>query len=131
MNTEIIQLTTDIAALQKKHEEMTIEKVTIKSKEEEDNASQNKKVSELSRVIMALNNLEKIFVDRSQKGSILKYNYKTIKDIKKDEKLDEYNLNNTTLEVALAQLEIIKVYMSQYKKVIKEYNEKKKEGMLW
>lgn len=68
MNTGIMALTTDIAGLQKKYEEKCNEKVTIKSKEEEDNASQNKKVSELSRVIMALHNLELVFTKRKDTG---------------------------------------------------------------
>ena len=67
-NTEIMALTTDIASLQKKHEEKCTEKVAIKSKEEEDNASQNKKVSELSKVVMALDNLEKVFTKRAADG---------------------------------------------------------------
>lgn len=115
--------------MQKKYEEKVIEKVTIKSKEEEDNANQNKKVSELSRVIMALNNLEKIFRDRFAKGhSKLNWNYELMTDTRKDEKLDEYNLNSTTFEVATTQLEVVKTYLSQYKSIIKDFKAKNKES---
>jgi NAD+--asparagine ADP-ribosyltransferase len=75
MNTEILNLTTDIAGLQKTYEQKCNEKIHIKSKEEEDNDTQSKKVKELSSLIMALDNLEKVFSSRKAETK-LKYNYK-------------------------------------------------------
>lgn len=75
-STEILSLTTSIAGLQKTYEEKCLERVAFKSKDEEDAAEQNKKVKELSSLLMALNNLEKKF--KKKKDSTLRYKYSQI-----------------------------------------------------
>jgi len=80
---------------------------------------------------MALNNLEKIFRKRSKNGdSKLKWNYKDQTETRKDEKLDEYNLNATTFEIATIQLEVVKTYLLQYKSIIKDFKTKKQRKQM-
>ena len=126
MNTEILSLTTDIAGLQKTYEQKCIEKVTIKSKEEEDNDIQSKKVKELSSLIMAMDNLEKVFSNRKAETK-LKYNYKLFLgqngEVKRSAK-DEFHLDEDTLKVALAQLDAFALYLTMYKKVTDQFDER-------
>ena len=61
---------------------------------------------------------------------MLKWNYKDQTETRKDEKLDEYNLNATTFEIATIQLEVVKTYLLQYKSIIKDFKTKKQRKQM-
>lgn len=116
MNTEILSLTTEIAGLQKRYEEKCIEKVAMKSKDEEDTAQQSRKVKELSSLVMALDNLERVFTER--KETTLRYTYKNVSQGVKDRsKEDEFKINQA-LPVALAQLDTFSLYLRMYRNIV-------------
>jgi len=85
-----------------------MEKTKLKGEEEELIAKQSAKVSELSRVFMAVDNLENICYKRAEEGvgkTILKYRYDLIKPSLV--KVDKFELDNHRMEVASTQLTVI------------------------
>ena len=137
MNNAILQLTTDLAGLQKRYEDICQEKVQMLSKDEEESAEQNRKNKELASLVMALNNLELKFTE--QQDSTFKYNHTNVglvKDDKKDKDKgkeqkpartgveDKFEVNQQTLDRALAQLEVFKMYLQMYKKIVDGFDGK-------
>ena len=72
MNTEIMQLNNDIAQLQQRFEHIEDQKSKLKSEAEETSSKKLSKVSDLARILMAIDNLEKRCLNRKEK-SALKY----------------------------------------------------------
>ncbi len=72
MNTEIMQLNNDIAQLQQRFESIEDQKNKLKSEAEETSSKKLSKVSDLARILMAIDNLEKRCLNRKEK-SALKY----------------------------------------------------------
>lgn len=75
MDTKIIQLNNQIANLNKKFEDIDIKKSKLKNEEEETSSKQLAKISELSRIFMAVENLEQVCNNR-KKGNTHGLQYK-------------------------------------------------------
>jgi superoxide dismutase len=63
MDNEILSLHNDIETLKVRYDDRQRARVNNKNNEEQSNAEQSKKVQEISRVVMALDNLEKVFTN--------------------------------------------------------------------
>ena len=72
MKTEIMQLNNEIAQLQQSFEKIEDEKNKLKSEAEETSSKKLSKVSDLARILMAIDNLENRCLNRKEK-SALKY----------------------------------------------------------
>ena len=72
MKTEIMQLNNDIAQLQQRFETIEDQKNKLKNEAEETSSKKLSKVSDLARILMAIDNLETRCLNRKQK-SALKY----------------------------------------------------------
>jgi len=75
MDTKIMQLNNNIAGLNQQHEEIEMTKSKLKNEEEETSSKQLAKISELSRIFMAIHNLEQVCHDR-KKGNTHGLQYK-------------------------------------------------------
>ena len=75
VDSEILSVHNDIEKLKVKYEDRQRARVNNKNNEEQSNAEQSKKVQEISRVVMALDNLERVFVN--QENTTIKYTHKT------------------------------------------------------
>ncbi len=64
MKTEIMQLNNDIANLQQKFEGIEDQKNKLKSEAEESSSKKLNKVSDLARILMAVDNLENRCINR-------------------------------------------------------------------
>lgn len=71
METDCISLTNEIAKLNHQYERIEDKKSRLKNEEEETNSKQLAKVSELSRIFMATENLLRVCRDR--KETMMKY----------------------------------------------------------
>lgn len=72
MKTEIMQLNNEIAGLQQRFEKIEDQKNKLKSEAEETSSKKLSKVSDLARILMAIDNLENRCLNRKDK-SALKY----------------------------------------------------------
>ncbi len=72
MKTDIMQLNNDIANLQQQFEQIEDKKNRLKSEAEETSSKKLGKVSDLARILMAIDNLENRCLNRKDK-SALKY----------------------------------------------------------
>jgi predicted nucleic acid-binding Zn-ribbon protein len=72
MKTEIMQLNNDIGGLQQKFEHIEDQKNKLKSEAEEISSKKLNKVSDLARILMAIDNLENRCLNRKEKSG-LKY----------------------------------------------------------
>ena len=72
MKTDIMQLNNDIAQLQQKFESIEEQKNRLKSEAEETSSKKLSKISDLARILMAIDNLENRCLNRKEK-SVLKY----------------------------------------------------------
>lgn len=72
MKTQIMQLNNDIAQLQQRFETIEDQKNKLKSEAEEVSSKKLSKVSDLARILMAIDNLENRCLNRKEK-SALKY----------------------------------------------------------
>jgi chromosome segregation ATPase len=108
METEIMTLNNSISTLNKDAESIALEKTKLKGEEEELIAKQSAKVSELSRVFMAVDNLENVCYKRAEDpniNTVLKYRYDLIKPSLV--KVDKFELDHHRMEVASTQLQVI------------------------
>ena len=126
MDNEILSLHNDIETLKVRYDDRQRARVNNKNNEEQSNAEQSKKVQEISRVVMALDNLEKVFINQTE--TTLKYTHKNVdQNVGERSKEDEFNLNQKTLQVALAQLEVFALYLKMYRAVVDGFDEKYEE----
>lgn len=101
MDNEILSLHNDIETLKVRYDDRQRARVNNKNNEEQSNLEQSKKVQEISRVVMALDNLEKVFTNQTE--TLLKYTHKNMdQNVGERSKDDEFNLNQKTLQVGLA-----------------------------
>lgn len=119
MKTEIMQLNNDIAQLQQRFESIEDQKNKLKSEAEETSSKKLSKVSELARILMAIDNLETRCLNRKEK-SVLRYQV-NLEDPK------NFNLFNQRSVYAKAQLTFIQQYLEDFTAIIKNVLEKKEE----
>jgi chromosome segregation ATPase len=128
MKTEIMQLNNDIAGLQQQFEVIEDQKNKLKSEAEESSSKKLSKVSELARILMAINNLESRCLNRKEK-SALKYPLQQLVNLD-DPK--NFNMFKERQVYAKAQLVFIEQYLKDFKTIVQnimEKNQKVKEGI--
>ena len=103
MNTEIMQLNNDIAQLQQRFESIEDQKNKLKSEAEETSSKKLSKVSDLARILMAIDNLEKRCLNRKEK-SALKYPLQQLVNL---EDPKNFNMFKQRATYAKAQLTFI------------------------
>jgi len=130
MKTEIMQLNNDIAQLQQKFEAIDDQKNQLKSEAEESSSKKLGKVSELARILMAIDNLEKRCLNRKEQNSFLKYplnilmNLEDPKNFNIFQKRSKFFLIFFVEEYAKAQLTFIEQYFKDFKAVVDNVNNK-------
>lgn len=128
MNTEIMKLNNNIAKLNTEFEKIDEKKSKIKSEEEETSSKQLSKITQLSRILMAINNLE-VFCqsrkDKETKGSHSLY-YQTKQlyaehdqmDCVKNDHYDNYNERKV---FAMDQLVVIGQYLNDFGTILQNF----------
>ena len=120
MKTEIMQLNNEIATLQQNFEKIEDQKNKLKSEAEETSSKKLSKVSDLARILMAIDNLENRCLNRKDK-SALKYplqQYVGLDDPK------NFNLFKHRAIYAKAQLTFIAQYLNDFKTIVKNIHDK-------
>jgi hypothetical protein len=128
MNTEIMQLNNDIAQLQQRFEHIEDQKSKLKSEAEETSSKKLSKVSDLARILMAIDNLEKRCLNRKEK-SALKYPLQQLVNL---EDPKNFNMFKQRQVYAKAQLVFIEQYLKDFQSIVQnimEKNQKVKEGI--
>jgi chromosome segregation ATPase len=120
MKTEIMQLNNDIAGLQQQFEVIEDQKNKLKSEAEESSSKKLSKVSELARILMAINNLESRCLNRKEK-SALKYPLQQLVNLD-DPK--NFNMFKERQVYAKAQLVFIEQYLKDFKTIVQNIMEK-------
>jgi len=125
-----MQLNNDIAQLQQKFEAIDDQKNQLKSEAEESSSKKLGKVSELARILMAIDNLEKRCLNRKEQNSFLKYplnilmNLEDPKNFNMFQKRSKFFLIFFVEEYAKAQLTFIEQYFKDFKAVVENVNNK-------
>eukprot|EP00347_Sterkiella_histriomuscorum_P020865 403336168 len=114
MKTEIMTLNNDIANLQQKFEAIEDQKNKLKSEAEESSSKKLNKVSDLARILMAIDNLESRCLNRKER-SALKYPLNSLMNL---EDPKNFNLFVKRKEYAKAQLHFIEQYLRDFKAII-------------
>lgn len=115
MKTQIMQLNNDIAQLQQRFETIEDQKNKLKSEAEEVSSKKLSKVSDLARILMAIDNLENRCLNRKEK-SALKYPVQQLNPALVDPK--NFNLFKQRSDYAKGQLTQIEQYLSDYQAII-------------
>ena len=123
MKTQIMQLNNDIAQLQQRFETIEDQKNKLKSEAEEVSSKKLSKVSDLARILMAIDNLETRCLNRKEK-SALKYPLQQLLGLS-DPK--NFNLFKQRSEYAKAQLQFIEQYLLDFQQIIKSVYEKRED----
>lgn len=129
MNTEIMKLNNNIAQLNTKFEKIDEQKQKIKTDEEETSTKQLQKITQLSRILMAVNNLERFCQsrrDKDGKQSILHYMTKqgypehmNVECVKKE----HFNHYIERKNYAMDQLKTIGQYVKDFGQIIQKFPE--------
>lgn len=128
MKTEIMQLNNDIAGLQQQFEVIEDQKNKLKSEAEESSSKKLSKVSDLARILMAIDNLESRCLNRKEK-SALKYPLQQLVNL---EDPKNFNMFKQRQVYAKAQLVFIEQYLKDFQSIVQnimEKNQKVKEGI--
>ena len=109
--TEIMQLNNEIGQLQQQFEKIEDQKNKLKSEAEETSSKKLSKISDLARILMAINNIEVKCYNRKE-NSRLKYAMTGLDDPK--------NFNNFKLRsvYAMEQLKLIEQYLTDFQKIV-------------
>lgn len=129
MNTAIMKLNNNIAKLNTEFEKIDEKKSKIKNEEEETSSKQLSKITQLSRILMAIDNLERFCQmrkDKDAKGGH-QLNYVTKQLYPEHAKLDcvdkeHFNHYNERKTFAMDQLTIIGQYLFDFGAILKEIN---------
>lgn len=124
MKDDIMQLNNDIAQLQQKFETIEDQKNQLKSEAEESSSKKLGKVSELARILMAIDNLEKRCLNRKEQNSFLKYPLNILMNL---EDPKNFNMFQKRKEYAKAQLLFIEQYLRDFKAVVENVSTNKQE----
>ena len=119
-----MQLNNDIAQLQQKFETIEDQKNQLKSEAEESSSKKLGKVSELARILMAIDNLEKRCLNRKEQNSFLKYPLNILMNL---EDPKNFNMFQKRKEYAKAQLLFIEQYLRDFKAVVENVSTNKQE----
>ena len=141
-NTEIMKLNNQIAKLNTQFEEIDNKKTKLKAEEEETSTKQLSKITQLSKILMAINQLETFCVNRNKKNDESNaekqkkgkttskgLNYETKTSYKKHDKNADFypdwqqgTFNNYSERTMYAekQLETIGQYLQDFGSVIKD-----------
>lgn len=120
MKTEIMQLNNDIATLQQKYESIDDQKNKLKSEAEETSSKKLGKVSDLARILMAIDNLENRCLNRKEKSG-LKYPIVGLDDPK------NFNLFKERSVYAKEQLRFIEQYLLDFKTIVSNIMERNQD----
>jgi len=126
MNTGIMNLNNKIAQLQQEFEKVEDQKNSLKSEAEETTNKKLQKVTELSRVLMAIHNLEQRCLHRKEK-STLKYNLQTYTSMLEPKNFDKFV---ERVDYGKHQLRFIEQYLHDFREMVvmleRQKNEQKK-----
>lgn len=139
MNTQTMQLNNEIANLKKSCEEYDDEKNRLKSLQQENSSQAMEKITQLSRILMAIDHLEgfckykKLQFNRSDPTTGLNYDAQNMQNeiVRKqysqisDNAFDSYS---DRTEYALSQIYIIGQYLNDFQKIRDHFLEGEKKG---
>ena len=132
MNTEIMKLNNNIAKLNTEFEKIDIKKQKIKTDEEENSSKQLFKITQLSRILMAINNLEQFCHERKDKdgktSNQLNYDTQLLYPEHKDLECvhnKHFNNYNERKIFAMDQLVIIGQYLNDFGAILQKFPELK------
>ena len=115
MNFQIMQLNNEIGGLQLRYEQIEDQKNKLKSEAEETRQKKSSKISDLARILMAIDNLEKRCLNRKEK-SALKYPLQQLVNL---EDPKNFNMFKQRAVYAKAQLTFIQQYLEDFNAIIK------------
>lgn len=123
MKTEIMQLNNEIAQLQQNFEKIEDQKNKLKSEAEESSSKKLSKVSDLARILMAIDNLEYRCLNRKEKSN-LKYPLQQLTGL---EDPKNFNMFKQRSVYAKAQLTFIEQYLKDFQTIVSKIMERKED----
>lgn len=116
MKTEIMQLNNEIAQLQQQFEKIEDQKNKLKSEAEETSSKKLSKVSDLARILMAIDNLENRCLNRKEK-SALKYPLQSLVGLDDPKNFNQFKQRSV---YAKFQLQFIEQYLKDFSKIVEK-----------
>ena len=121
METSIMTLNNDIAKLTTENEKVETEKQKLSNQEEETSVKARGKISELSRLFMAIDNLDRLCSER-QEGNTSQLNYQTTKFFPGLPECLDFESYIKRKPLAERQLQVIGRYLKDYKYIIDKFD---------
>lgn len=124
LNNLIMNLNTEMFDLQRKMEVIMSKKQQLKSKEEEVYKKIYDRQTELSRILMSVENLEAMCTKRAKDAGLV-INYSASQFTDKADFKAGFALDSNRKELAVAQLAVVNQYLVDFQAIIKSVSEQK------
>ena len=121
METQIMTLNNDIAKLTTENEKVETEKQKLASQEEETSVKAQNKISELSRLFMAIDNLDNLCQPNKEQNNSSVLNYQTRKWFSGLTECTDFESYIKRKPLAEKQLQVIGRYLKDYKYIIDKF----------
>lgn len=121
MGASILTLNNDIAKLTTENEKVETAKQKLQTQEEETSFKARGKISELSRLFMAIDNLDRLCSNKEE-GNTSQLNYQTTKFFPDLPECEDFESYNKRKKLAERQLQVIGRYLKDYKVIIEKFD---------